>query len=259
MSKHRSFDEKWLWLALCSYTALAFHALAAITLAPDLIYLATGIDTNPRVWSFLQLWTILLGIVGRLISQPREGALRRRIILAAVLLGTIIVAAQAMAQTTARQTMQVLVPHVIKWEGAHRCTDAPLMHCAYLDIVGVPTACFGETQGIKLGDRFTDRQCRKMLDRRLSDDYRAGLHRYFTPVTIATRLTPKRDAAYVSLAYNVGIRGAGRSTATRRLNAGDIAGGCQALTWWNKAGGRMVRGLVRRRSAEYTLCMEGAA
>lgn len=259
MPDKKLLDEKWRWLALSSYTALAFYTLAAITLAPDLIYLAAGIDTNPRVWSFLQLWTILLGFVGRLILQPREGALRRRIILAAVVLGTIFAAVQAMAQTTERQTMQVLVPHVIKWEGAHRCKDAPLMHCAYLDIVGVPTACFGETQGIKLGDRFTDRQCREMLDRRLSDDYRAGLHRYFTTVTIATRLTPERDAAYVSLAYNVGIRGAGRSTATRRLNAGDIAGGCQALTWWNKAGGRVVRGLVRRRSEEYTLCMEGAA
>jgi GH24 family phage-related lysozyme (muramidase) len=56
---------------------------------------------------------------------------------------------------------------------------------------------------------------------------------------------------------NVGIAGAGKSTATRRLNAGDIAGGCQALTWWNKAGGRVVRGLVNRRAEEFALCMDG--
>jgi len=145
----------------------------------------------------------------------------------------------------------------VKWEGEHRCDDNPALHCAYLDLVGVPTACFGETQGIKLGDRFTDRQCSQMLKRRLAEDYRAGLHRYFTAETKAERLTAHRDAAYVSLAYNVGIRGAGRSTATRRLNAGDVVGGCKALGWWNKAGGRIVRGLVNRRSEEVALCLWG--
>ncbi|WP_254054886.1 glycoside hydrolase family protein [Pseudophaeobacter sp. EL27] len=75
----------------------------------------------------------------------------------------------------------------------------------------------------------------------------------------ASRLPSERDAAYVSLAYNVGIRGIGRSTATRGLNAGGVAGGCQALTWWNKAGGRVVCVLVRRRTDEYRLCMLGVS
>ncbi|MEP4038258.1 glycoside hydrolase family protein [Pseudophaeobacter sp.] len=113
--------------------------------------------------------------------------------------------------------------------------------------------------GGRIGDRAADKVCRQKLEHRPTEDFREGLHRYFTDQTKGSRLSPERDAAYVSLAYNVGIRGAGRSTATRRLNAGDIASGCQALTWWNKAGGRVVRGLVRRRTDEYRLCMLGVS
>lgn len=251
------FDEKWKSIALRSYTAWAFYLLAIITVAPDLIYLSAGVDTNPVVWSALQIWVIALGILGRVVLQPKEGAVRRRIILGIITLVTIFSAAQVMAQATERATMRVLVPLVIHWEGEVRCKDASHLHCAYRDIVGVPTLCFGETLGVKMSDRATDAECRQKLEARLTNDFRAGLHHYFSADTRANRLTPQRDAAYVDLAYNVGIRGAGRSTATRRLNAGDIAGGCAALTWWNKAGGRVVRGLVRRRSNDYGLCMAG--
>ncbi|RWN01047.1 MAG: hypothetical protein EOR86_04125 [Mesorhizobium sp.] len=51
-------------------------------------------------------------------------------------------------------------------------------------------------------------------------EHRTGLHRYFTPATINVRLPARRDAAYTSLAFNVGPAGAAKSTATRRLNAG---------------------------------------
>ncbi len=144
--------------------------------------------------------------------------------------------------------LAVAIPLVAEWEGKR--------NHAYLDIVSVPTICFGHTKDVQIGDYMTDAQCEALLRAEMLE-YRHGLHGYFTDETKRNRLTPERDAAYVSLAYNAGIRGAGKSTATRRLNAGNIAGGCSALTWWNKAGGRVVRGLVRRRAAEYQLCMIG--
>jgi len=144
--------------------------------------------------------------------------------------------------------LRTAVPLVMKWEGKR--------NEAYRDLVGIWTICYGETRGVKQGDFKTDAECEAMLKRGLIT-YRNGLHKYFTLETKQERLTPERDAAYVSLAWNVGIRGAGRSTATRRLNAGDIAGGCEAITWWNRAGARVVRGLVRRRADEYRLCMKG--
>jgi len=47
-----------------------------------------------------------------------------------------------------------------------------------------------------------------------------------------------------------------RSTALRRFNSGDIEGAAEALQWFNKAGGRVLTGLVRRRAAEADLMLE---
>jgi lysozyme len=144
--------------------------------------------------------------------------------------------------------LDIAVPLVAKWEGKR--------NAAYLDIVGVPTICFGSTRGIKLGDYMSDAQCAALLRAEVAE-YQAGFKGYLLPETVAQRLTPQRFAAFTSTAYNVGISGIGRSTATRRLNAGDIPGACKALTWWNKAGGRVVPGLVNRRTEEWALCMVG--
>lgn len=160
----------------------------------------------------------------------------------------LVVAPVAPAPVTPADFAAVAVPLVAKWEGKR--------NEAYKDIVGVWTICYGHTAGVKPGDRKTDAECDAMLRDELFE-YRDGLHAYFAPETIAGRLTSERDAAYVSLAYNVGISGAGESTATRRLNAGDIRGGCNAISWWDKAGGRVIRGLVRRRADERELCLRG--
>jgi lysozyme len=63
--------------------------------------------------------------------------------------------------------------------------------------------------------------------------------------------------AFVSWAYNVGSGAACRSTLVARLRQQppDYAGACRELLRWTRAGGRELPGLVRRRQAEYALCM----
>ena len=145
------------------------------------------------------------------------------------------------------QTMSVLVPLVAKWEG--------LSLTPYYDIVGVRTWCYGETEGTPKA-QYTKAECDTMLRTRLLE-YHNRLLPAFTQDTQDKRLPPKRHAAFDSLSYNVGTYGASRSTAVRRLNNGDVVGACNAIGWWNKAGGRVVRGLVNRRSEETKLCLEG--
>ena len=142
-------------------------------------------------------------------------------------------------------TMRIAVPLVAKWEGKR--------NEAYRDIVGVWTICYGHTHDVKAGDYYTDAQCRAMLREEL-EAYHLRLLPAFTAAAI---LPPARHAAFDSLAYNVGVSGVSRSTAVRRLNAGNIEGACQAIGWWNRAGGRVVRGLVNRRTEEVELCMHG--
>jgi GH24 family phage-related lysozyme (muramidase) len=218
--------------------------------APDLIYWLFERDTNPAIWSITGNLLFVAGVLGRLVDQGLDVTRLRAWLIAGLVL--LVPFGEARAQSyTLEEFDAVAVPLIAKWEG--------LRTEAYLDTIASPpvwTVCYGETKGVKEGDTYTPEQCKEMLAREVRE-YREALHAYFTPATQARRLTPERDAAYTDLAYNAGIRAAGRSTATRRLNAGDIAGGCKALGWWNKAGGRVVRGLVNRRANGVRLCLSG--
>lgn len=63
-------------------------------------------------------------------------------------------------------------------------------------------------------------------------------------------------AAYVSLAFNIGVSAFCESTVARKANAGDRSASCKAILMWVYAGGRKIQGLVNRRNAEYRLCMK---
>lgn len=136
----------------------------------------------------------------------------------------------------------------------------------YLDIVDVPTACDGLTrdaQGrpLKIGQSFTEDQCAVMLEDALvahAERVMActpGLAISNDPVIEKKRQGPRFAA--VSLAYNVGTGGYCTSTPRRMFNAYLYDNGCNALLKWNKAGGRVVQGLVNRRNHERKICLNG--
>ncbi|QDP55390.1 MAG: putative endolysin [Prokaryotic dsDNA virus sp.] len=124
---------------------------------------------------------------------------------------------------------------------------------AYRDPVGVLTIGYGYTNqagygpGVQPGDRWTQEQAEKMLAE--------GLDRFGAQIRPMFTRTPNENqfGAFVSLAYNIGVTAFRNSTALRRFNAGDNAGAAEALTWFNKAGGTKLRGLVRRREEEKAL------
>lgn len=63
--------------------------------------------------------------------------------------------------------------------------------------------------------------------------------------------------AMVSLAYNIGPDAFKRSTLLRMHRAGDFLGAAKQFLVWNKGGGKVLRGLVRRREAEAALYRSG--
>ncbi|HYG49012.1 MAG TPA: lysozyme [Allosphingosinicella sp.] len=56
--------------------------------------------------------------------------------------------------------------------------------------------------------------------------------------------------AMVSFAYNVGVGNLSSSTLLRKHKAGDFAGAAAEFAKWNKAAGKVLPGLTRRRTAE---------
>jgi len=124
---------------------------------------------------------------------------------------------------------------------------------AYYDIVGVLTICDGDTQNVRPGQVATHKECDQRLATHLRQ-FEAGLDKCLTyPVP------GKAKVAFLSWAYNVGVGAACGSTLVRKANAGDIVGACNELPKWNRAGGKVVRGLSNRRAAERELCLAGVA
>lgn len=116
---------------------------------------------------------------------------------------------------------------------------------AYWDAIGgVWTVCYGETAGVKPGDRYTDQQCLDMLLKRMDVDYLRPLQKCipgFDRAPFGVR------ASFLDLSWNVGVRAVCWSTAAKRAAVKDWAGACEAMTSFNKAGGKVIRGLDLRR------------
>lgn len=122
---------------------------------------------------------------------------------------------------------------------------------AYRDPIGIPTACFGETRNIKMGDRFTLEQCNDMLEGRLVEFWRGAAA--CTPSL--PDMPDARQAAVVSLAYNIGVGAYCKSSVARNLNLGNVRAACDSFLKFNRAGGVIFPGLTRRREAERQLCL----
>lgn len=260
------------WAIHAGLTALALFAIS------ELLYVITERQiVHPIVMGWTILGLLAWGCVARLFKQdmdPRVARWRRYrfslLVFAAVAAITVANSAIAMGAWPQKEPAPppaasaeieglpyaddvfyaIAVPFIAREEGKR--------NHAYQDIVGVWTICFGHTSGVKPGDFMTDAQCEAQLRNDIRT-YRANLHQFLTPETKRHRMTPERDTAFTSLAINVGWAGAGKSTAVRRLNAGDIRGACEAMGWWNKAGGRVVLALANRRGRECALCMVGVA
>lgn len=136
-----------------------------------------------------------------------------------------------------------LIATVGTWEGK---SNVP-----YRDVVGVLTWCYGETQG-NAKARYTDAECKAMLEDRLAD--------YAGPVLARNPELRGHDAQVIaasSLAYNIGVANYNRSSVARLFSAGRWREACDAFLKWNRAGGRVIKGLDNRRRAERAICLRG--
>lgn len=120
---------------------------------------------------------------------------------------------------------------------------------AYRDAVGIPTACFGTTSGVRMGQTYAPEECAGLLVRDVIE-----ASRVLDCVTVP--LTDGQQTALTSWAYNVGVQAACRSTLVKKANAGEPPQvWCEELMRWVYAGGKKLAGLERRRSEERALCL----
>lgn len=68
-------------------------------------------------------------------------------------------------------------------------------------------------------------------------------------------LNDNQYSALVSLCYNIGEGNLAKSTVIARVNAKDFSGAAKAFAKWNRAGGKVLPGLTKRRQVEADLFM----
>lgn len=217
-----------VWLIIASLVSLGGYFFSLVrpdTLGWDPLWfaIASALFQAGAIPARLIIQRSLAGLAE--FRRKTSGAIRRRTV------GTI--AGSAVAMSTA-------VAFIGGWEG--------LRTEAYRDVIGVWTICYGETKGVKAGDRYTAAECDQKLAQEIRA-YEAALDKCLTAdVPVGMKI------ALVSWTYNVGPGAACRSTLVRKANAGDLAGACNELPRWNRAGGRVWQGLINRRGAERAMC-----
>ncbi|MGL4673928.1 MAG: lysozyme [Wohlfahrtiimonas sp.] len=122
---------------------------------------------------------------------------------------------------------------------------------AYQDSVGVWTIGYGHTKGVKKGDVITQDQANQFLIEDLADAENA-VNRL-----VEVEINQDMFDALVSFTYNLGSGNLSKSTLLRLLNQGRYSEASDQFLIWNKAGGVVLNGLVRRRKAEQKLFRSG--
>lgn len=115
---------------------------------------------------------------------------------------------------------------------------------------GAPwTIGYGTTKGVKPGMVITAQQAEKML----RDDvakFESGVSSLITAPT-----TQGQFDAMVSLAYNIGLGNFGKSTLLKKHNARCYTCAADQFRVWNRANGKVMNGLTKRRAVEREVYM----
>ncbi len=118
---------------------------------------------------------------------------------------------------------------------------------AYQDSVGVWTIGYGHTKDVYEGQLAIKKTCDRFLEEDL-DEFEGYVDSY-----VKVELNQNQFDALVAWTFNLGPGNLSESTMLRKLNEGDYDAVPDEMRRWNKAGGEVLNGLVRRRDAEANL------
>ncbi len=118
---------------------------------------------------------------------------------------------------------------------------------AYKCAANVWTIGYGSTKGVKKGDTISQEEADKLLLHEMEE-----YERYINDM-VNVDLEQNQFDAMVSWVFNLGPANLKASTLLKVLNAKDYEGVPAQIKRWNKAGGKVLQGLIRRREAESLL------
>ena len=123
---------------------------------------------------------------------------------------------------------------------------------AYLCPANVWTIGYGRTRNVREGDVVNEKQAERDLLEELEEfgDQVSS--------TVKVSLEQSQFDALTSWTYNLGVGNLQSSTLLKKLNSGDKNSVPSEMLRWNKAAGKVLAGLTRRREAEAKLWAKAA-
>ena len=122
---------------------------------------------------------------------------------------------------------------------------------AYKDCVGVITIGWGQTKGIKEGMTWTQNQA----DEDLIKTALEVLNQAIKASPILATVNMEKQAAIADFVYNLGIGSYTSSTLKKKVDANDWISAAVEIKRWDKAGGKVLKGLTIRRNKEAKLIL----
>ncbi len=123
---------------------------------------------------------------------------------------------------------------------------------AYLCPASVWTIGYGHTRDVKPGQKITEHQAQVILEHDL-EIFERGV------AELAPGANANQFSAFVSLAYNIGLKAFEGSALLREFKAGRMSAAAAQFDRWVHGGGKVLPGLVKRRAAERALFLEGVS
>ena len=116
--------------------------------------------------------------------------------------------------------------------------------------IGIGTTVYPNGVKVKKGDKCTLEQALEYLQHDLKSFEKT------VNESVKVPLSQNQFDALVSLTYNIGQTAFSNSTLLKKLNAKDYQGAADQFPRWNKAKGKVLNGLTRRRAAERALFLK---
>ena len=123
----------------------------------------------------------------------------------------------------------------------------------YKDSVGIPTIGIGSTYyedgtKVKMTDKAITKERAIQLAKNVVKSFEQQVNK-----SILLPMTQNQFDAMVLLCYNIGKSGFAGSSVVRNFNAGNLQKAADSFLLWNKAGGKVSKGLTNRRQKERNL------
>ena len=115
---------------------------------------------------------------------------------------------------------------------------------SYQDSVGIWTIGFGTIKGVKEGDKINQDEAEHLLQEEMPE------YEGYINDMVKVPLEQNQFDALCSWVFNLGPKNLSESTLLRVLNDEKYDEVPEQIVRWNKAGGQVLKGLVKRRQAE---------